>query len=152
MKLPVVVFAAFLSMFFAATTHAEVTERAVVVSSEPSNAAWTGGSLVLLAQDTEEPVLTLSFKMPRGRLTSMIISGRDWALDLTRQVSGLETPFPTRAQARLRKVDSKRNIKELWLSLPYGLDKCSELEFEIVNGRLVQTIGAPLVSNQACGP
>jgi len=118
-------------------TAANENDSVVVSGYELTNAAWTAGTIHLLAISDKADVLSLTFSMPLGSLEMMSIQGKNWVLDLTEYVSKLPNPYPLRSQANIRKMDAKDNLFEFSLALPFGSpEACSELVFVVVDGKL----------------
>jgi len=114
-------------------------ERVVMMNYDPNSPLWTSGTIAIESKKTGERAIVLSFQLARGeqRLASMTISGPRWSLDLSRLVTDLVSPFPTRTLITPFKVE-KGVMKDLNVSIPFsiGVNNCSELDIEIVDGRV----------------
>jgi hypothetical protein len=127
-------------------------ETVVIVNYDPSPTVWTRGSLAIVMRRDGTLAVGLDFNMPNGRLERLVLSGSHWTLDVSKEVSTLDYPYPLRAQAYVHKIDDT-GVHEFGLALPFGKpgEACQEMVLEVVNGQLTHhEIGA---ANEAqCEP
>jgi len=127
-------------------------ESIVVTNYDPSPTIWTRGSLALVMKKDGAVAVGLNFSMPNGRLESMTLHGSGWSLEVTKEVSSLTSPWPTRAQAYIQKIDVS-GVHEFTFVLPFGdpRDDCQEMQLHVVDGRLTEH-GVSAASKAQCEP
>ncbi len=116
---------------------------------EPSNAAWTRGTLEVVPKSGNRSIISLDFSMPRGEIESLIIKTRSKSIDISKEASQLPEPYPLRSQAWIYRANKEGMVEDAVITIPFKSrgDNCMALRIHLTGSGVadLSRIAAPNV-------